>query len=140
MLWLPKSRPCLKSFDYITNMFSFNFQDRGIFLDLSKVSNNIVLKPRTFTSLSNLRYLKIYDSNDPRKCKQDFNLNFPHGLKLPLKKLRYLHWVKFPLDELPSDFWPDNLVDLRLPHSNITRLWEGVKVCFHVPNLYQSDG
>ncbi|KAG2264860.1 hypothetical protein Bca52824_071939 [Brassica carinata] len=101
--------------------------DRGIFLDLSKVSNNIVLKPRTFTSLSNLRYLKIYDSNDPRKCKQDFNLNFPHGLKLPLKKLRYLHWVKFPLDELPSDFWPDNLVDLRLPHSNITRLWEGVK-------------
>ena len=88
--------------------------------------------------MRNLRYMKIYDSCCSRRCKnQDCKLYFPDGLEFPLEEVRYLHWVKFPLDELPPDFRPENLVDLRLPNSNITRVWEGEKVflrvlCIHV--------
>ena len=110
---------------------------RGIFLDMSEVrKKNIALKPSTFTNMHNLRYLKIYDSYCPRLCKADCRLNFPPGLEFPLKEVRYLHWLNFPLEELPSDFRPDNLVDLRLPYSNIKRVWEGVKVRLHVQHSY----
>ncbi|CAH2046336.1 unnamed protein product [Thlaspi arvense] len=105
----------------------YNTRDRGIFLDMSKVRKCIALKPSTFTSMSNLRYLKIYDSYCHQQCKPECKLNFPHGLEFPLKEVRYLHWINFQLEELSSDFMPDNLVDLRLPYSNIKRVWEGVK-------------
>ncbi|KAG5383442.1 hypothetical protein IGI04_034912, partial [Brassica rapa subsp. trilocularis] len=54
-------------------------------------------------------------------------INIPDGLNLPLKKIRCLQWLKFPLEELPNDFNPLNLVDLKLPYSEIQRLWEGDK-------------
>nr|VDD37777.1 unnamed protein product [Brassica oleracea] len=100
---------------------------RGIILDMSEVETHIVLDSMTFTNLRNLRYLKIYDSSCPRQCKYNCKLHFPDGFELPLEEVRYLHWVKFPLEELPPDFRPENLVDLRLPYSKIERVWEGVK-------------
>ncbi|XP_023643371.1 uncharacterized protein LOC17875362 isoform X2 [Capsella rubella] len=100
---------------------------RGIFLDMSEIRESIALECMTFTDMQNLLYLKIYDSYCPRKCKADCNLYFPDGLEFPLKEVRYLHWVKFPLLELPPDFRPENLVDLRLPYSKIERVWEGLK-------------
>lgn len=106
---------------------------RGIFLDISEIMDSIALECMTFTDMRNLLYLKIYDSSCSRHCKADCNLYFPDGLDFPLKEVRYLHWVKFPLQELPPDFRPVNLVDLRLPYSKIERVWEGVKVCFLVP-------
>ncbi|KAL0760866.1 hypothetical protein Bca101_077016 [Brassica carinata] len=100
---------------------------RGIFLDMSEATKNIPLERMTFINMCNLRYLKIYDSSCPRQCKSDCKLCFPDGLLFPLEEIRYLHWVKFPLEELPPDFKPRNLVDLRLPYSKIERVWEGVK-------------
>ncbi|KAF3591671.1 hypothetical protein DY000_02024540, partial [Brassica cretica] len=100
---------------------------RGIFLDMSEATKNIPLERMTFINMCNLRYLKIYDSSCPRQCKSDCKLCFPDGLSFPLEEIRYLHWVKFPLEELPPDFKPGNLVDLRLPYSKIERVWEGVK-------------
>lgn len=126
----------------LVTCFLLNFQDknnvRGLFLDMSKVRKNIALKRSTFTNMYNLRYLKIYDSYCPQQCKADCSLNFPHGLVFPLKEVRYLHWLKFPLEELPSDFRPDNLVDLRLPYSSIKRIWGGVKVRLHVQHSYNN--
>lgn len=101
---------------------------RGIFLDMSEATKNIPMERMTFINMCNLRYLKIYDSSCPRQCKSDCKLCFPDGLSFPLEEIRYLHWVKFPLEELPPDFKPENLVDLRLPYSKIERVWEGVKV------------
>ncbi|KAL1222980.1 Disease resistance-like protein CSA1 [Cardamine amara subsp. amara] len=100
---------------------------RGIFLDMSEVKESIALECMTFTDMRNLLYLKIYDSSCPRECKADCNLYFPDGLEFPLEEVRYLHWVKFPLEELPPQFRPKNLIDLRLPYSKIKRVWEGVK-------------
>lgn len=103
---------------------------RGIFLDMADVTKGIVLDRHTFINMLNLRYLKIYDSCCPRPCKDVYKLSFPDGLDFSLEKVRYLHWLKFPLRELPPDFRPENLVDLRLPYSNVERVWQGVKVCF----------
>ncbi|KFK24060.1 hypothetical protein AALP_AAs46094U000200 [Arabis alpina] len=100
---------------------------RGIILDMFEVTKSIALERVIFTSMSNLRYLKIYDSCCPRHCKPDCELYFPDGLAFPLEDVRYLHWLKFPLRELPSDFRPENLVALRLPYSKIERVWEGLK-------------
>ncbi|EFH39756.1 hypothetical protein ARALYDRAFT_916959 [Arabidopsis lyrata subsp. lyrata] len=44
-----------------------------------------------------------------------------------LDQVRCLHWLKFPLETLPNDFNPINLVDLRLPYSEIEQLWDGDK-------------
>ncbi|KAF3538719.1 hypothetical protein F2Q69_00023719 [Brassica cretica] len=103
---------------------------RGIFLDTSKVSNGIPLDRDTFVERFdqlNLRYLKIYDSLCPQQCDSESKVNLPDELKLPFQEIRYLHWLKFPLDKLPPDFNPNNLIDLRLPHSKIERVWETAK-------------
>ncbi|KAJ4878167.1 Disease resistance protein (TIR-NBS-LRR class) [Raphanus sativus] len=100
---------------------------RGIFLDLCEVKGEMSLDKDYFTNMGNLRYLKFYNSHCPQECKTNNKINIPDGLNLPLKEIRCLHWLKFPLEELPNDFNPLNLVDLKLPYSEIQRLWEGDK-------------
>ncbi|KAJ0252647.1 Toll/interleukin-1 receptor homology (TIR) domain-containing protein [Hirschfeldia incana] len=100
---------------------------RGIFLDLSEVKEETFLDCDHFRKMGNLRYLKFYNSHCPQECKTNNKINIPDGLNLPLKELRCLHWLKFSLEELPNDFNPINLVDLKLPYSEIKRVWEGDK-------------
>ncbi|XP_019095566.1 PREDICTED: disease resistance protein RPS4-like [Camelina sativa] len=108
---------------------------RGISLDMSKVTH-MPLNKLVFTNMCNLRYLKLYSSTCPRECKSDCKLNFPDGLSFPLEGVRYIDWLKFPLKELPPDFNPMNLVDLRLPYSNIEQVW---KVSKETPKLKWVD-
>lgn len=108
---------------------------RGILLDMSEITESIALERVTFSDMRNLLYLKIYNSCCRRHCRADCNLYFPDGLDFPLEEVRYLHWVKFPLHELPQNFRPESLVDLSLPYSKIERVWEGVKVCLLVPSF-----
>ncbi|CAG7894673.1 unnamed protein product [Brassica rapa] len=100
---------------------------RGIFLDLSEVKGETILDCDHFIRMVNLRYLKFYNSQCPQECKTNNKINIPDKLKLPLKEVRCLHWLKFPLEELPNDFNPVNLVDLKLPFSEIRQLWKGDK-------------
>ncbi|RID75877.1 hypothetical protein BRARA_B02893, partial [Brassica rapa] len=100
---------------------------RGIFLDMSEVMQSIAMERMTFINMPSLRYLKIYESCCPWKGESDCKLRFPDGLDFPQKEVRYFHWMKFPLNELPPDFRPENMVDLRLPYSKVERLWKGVK-------------
>lgn len=101
---------------------------RSIFLDLADLKRTKSFDSNAFAKMSDLRYLKIYSTHCPQECERDIKLNFPDGLHLPLNELRCLHWLKFPLKEVPQDFNPVNLVDLKLPHSNIERVWEDNKV------------
>ncbi|CAL9241818.1 unnamed protein product, partial [Arabidopsis halleri] len=100
---------------------------RGIFLDLSEVKDETCLDREHLKEMCNLRYLKFYNSHCPHACKPDDKIIIPDELELPLKEVRCLHWLKFPLKEVPNDFNPINLVDLKLPYSKIERLWDGVK-------------
>ncbi|XP_023633917.1 disease resistance protein RPS4 isoform X2 [Capsella rubella] len=100
---------------------------RGIFLDMTELKKKLPLDRSTFIKMCNLRYLKFYSSRCDRECEADCKLNFPEGLDFPLYKIRYLHWLKFPMKKLPKDFNPKNLTDLNLPYSEIEEVWEGVK-------------
>ncbi|KAL1218395.1 Disease resistance protein RPS4B [Cardamine amara subsp. amara] len=100
---------------------------RGIFLDLSEVTGEMSCDCDHFRNMRNLWYLKFYNSHCPQECKTNNKINLPDGLNLPLKEVRCLHWLKFPEKELPNDFNPINLVDLKLPYSKIEQLWDGVK-------------
>uniref|UniRef100_A0A1J3FHF2 Disease resistance protein RPS4 n=2 Tax=Noccaea caerulescens TaxID=107243 RepID=A0A1J3FHF2_NOCCA len=100
---------------------------RGIFLDLSEVKDETKLDCDHFKKMSNLRYLKFYNSHCPQECKTNNRINIPDELNLPLEEVRCLHWLKCPLEKLPNDFNPVNLVDLNLSYSEIKQLWEGDK-------------
>ncbi|CAN6574938.1 unnamed protein product [Malus baccata var. baccata] len=77
---------------------------------------NIAERPLTranFKVMSNLRLLIVYGG---------FNLNTP--LDLP-DSLRYLYWPNYPLESLPSNFCPENLVELHMPNSKVkNKLWK----------------
>ncbi|CAH8263358.1 unnamed protein product [Arabidopsis lyrata] len=113
---------------------------RGILLDVSKLKEEIAIATNKLTLMPNLRYLKIFDSSCPRQCKVveavECKVYVPDELELCLKNIRYFHWLKFPSMELPPDFNPENLVDLRLPYSKIERVWDDVK---DTPNLKWVD-
>lgn len=105
---------------------------RGVFLDMSEVPEKLRFDANIFSSMCNLLYLRIYSSAFLKEGKTDFKVDIPMELKLPLDEVRYLHWLKFPLEKLPSDFNAMNLVNLELPYSSIKQLWEGVKVCLTI--------
>ncbi|XP_019059596.1 PREDICTED: TMV resistance protein N-like [Tarenaya hassleriana] len=94
---------------------------KGIFLDLSKVMK-LNISPDVFEKMYNLRFLKFYNSKgvNTKVC-------LPCGLESLPDELRYLCWPEFPLKCLPSEFCPENLVELDMRHSNFTQPWSGAQ-------------
>ncbi|CAN6685016.1 unnamed protein product [Malus baccata var. baccata] len=45
------------------------------------------------------------------------------SLDLP-DSLRYLYWLSYPLESLPSNFCPENLVELHIRYSKVKKLWK----------------
>ncbi|KAF3455879.1 hypothetical protein FNV43_RR00521 [Rhamnella rubrinervis] len=81
-----------------------------------------------FSKMCNLRFLKIYcDNIDSKK----FKLYLPRRLEsLVSNKLRYFEWDFYPLESLPKDFSPENLVELILHCSHLKQLENHVvKIC-----------
>ncbi|KAJ9676162.1 hypothetical protein PVL29_024923 [Vitis rotundifolia] len=100
----------------------------GISLDLSSLKE-INFTNEAFARMNRLRLLKVYTSNfimdsKREKCK----VHFSRGFKFHCEELRHLYWYEYPLKSLPNDFNLKNLVDLRLPYSQIKQLWKGTKV------------
>uniref|UniRef100_A0A2N9FW56 TIR domain-containing protein n=1 Tax=Fagus sylvatica TaxID=28930 RepID=A0A2N9FW56_FAGSY len=73
--------------------------------------------PEAFSKLCNLEFLRIH------------NICLKHGPQDLPNNLRILDWSKYPSKCLPVSFHPNELVQLHLPHSNIERLWIGMKIC-----------
>ncbi|CAH2046410.1 unnamed protein product [Thlaspi arvense] len=109
---------------------------RGFFLDMSEVPGIMSVDAKIFSSMCNLLYLKIYSSAFLQEGKADFKIGISEELQLPLDKVMYLHWLKYPLEKLPSDFNAKKLVNLELPYSSIKQVWDGVK---ETPNLKWVD-
>ncbi|KAI9072023.1 hypothetical protein K1719_046013 [Acacia pycnantha] len=68
--------------------------------------------PNAFSKFRNLRLLIVTS---------DFNL--PDGLQRLSHALKVLHWTKYPLDTLPPETGLDELVDLKMCHSKLKKLW-----------------
>ncbi|XP_024026391.1 disease resistance-like protein DSC1 [Morus notabilis] len=95
---------------------------QGIFLDKSKIDGDIHLEPTIFSKMHNLRLFKIYNSSYVKKGKV-----YLHDLQCLPRSLRYLEWHEYPLKYLPSNFKPKNLVELKMPYSQLEQLWVGVQ-------------
>ncbi|CAH2046349.1 unnamed protein product [Thlaspi arvense] len=100
---------------------------RGVVLDMSKMEE-MPLNNQAFVGMSNLRYLKVYNSLCPNHSDAACKLNLPNGIKFPKDNIvRYIYWMNFLGEEFPSDFEPKDLIDLWLPYSKIIRLWDCAK-------------
>ncbi|CAH8359113.1 unnamed protein product [Eruca vesicaria subsp. sativa] len=96
---------------------------RGIFLDTSK-QGAMRLSAKAFKGMCNLKYLKIYDSRCYRGCEVDRKLLLHNRLNFLPDELTYLHWYGCPLQSLLLNFDPKNLVDLKLPYSELEEMWD----------------
>ncbi|ESR55398.1 hypothetical protein CICLE_v10018611mg [Citrus x clementina] len=112
----------------------------GIFLNLSKI-RDIHLSSRVFANMSKLRLLKLYmpEHDDAPIMSSKVHLN--QGLEYLPEELRYLHWHEYPLKTLPSNFEPENLIELNLPYSKVEQIWEGEKEALKLKSadLHHSD-
>ena len=93
----------------------------------------IKLSPAAFMEMSNLKFLKFHNSHCSQWCEIDHKFQFCEGLDQFPDELVYLHWQGYPYNHLPSDFNPEQLVNLNLRYSRIQKLWKEEQV--H-PRLY----
>ncbi|RHN40008.1 putative leucine-rich repeat domain, L domain-containing protein [Medicago truncatula] len=87
----------------------------------------INLSSNAFTKMPNLRLLAFEGHN---------YVHLPGGLDFLPNNLRSFGWSAYPLNSLPSNFSPWNLVELSLPYSNLEKLWNGAQ---NLPSLERID-
>ena len=89
--------------------------------------------------MPNLRLLTFKSHNGDSERINSVYL--PKGLEFLPKNLRYLGWNGYPLESLPSRFFPEKLVELSMPYSNVEKLWQGVQVrMVHILIIYLCFG
>ncbi|XP_028756327.1 disease resistance-like protein DSC1 [Neltuma alba] len=98
-----------------------NEATEGMILNLSEVEEMHVII-EAFCSVPNLKFLEFYGNINGRF---ENALTFPRGMKFLPKNLMLLDWVGCPLQSLPTTFKGENLVEIKLPNSNLTKLWNG---------------
>ncbi|MED6217014.1 hypothetical protein PIB30_013485 [Stylosanthes scabra] len=103
----------------------------GIMLDLSQIGE-MQLSADAFRKMNKLRFLKLYKPSDQFAG----NISLPEGLESFSDKLVYLEWYGYPLDSLPLNFSAKFLVEIRMSHSYVKQLWQGIQ---EVGNLKRID-
>ena len=101
-------------------------------LPIQKVEH---LSAKAFSKMKNLRLLKIGNEKPPEdfingavKLPKDLNrgkVQFPEGLSYLSNELRVIEWLGYHLTCLPTNFQPNELVELRMLCSGIKQLWKG---------------
>ena len=81
----------------------------------------VLWNPEAFSKICNLKLLILGASSHG-------NLHLSNGLNCLSDGLRVLEWEKYPLESMPLDIELNELVDLKLHHSKIKQLWDGIKV------------
>ncbi|XP_057990212.1 disease resistance protein RUN1-like [Hevea brasiliensis] len=75
------------------------------------------LSATAFTKMCNLRFIQLYAM--PNK------VLLPKNFEFCAQALRCLYWDYYPLESLPLNFWPKNLVELHMRSSKLIQLWNG---------------
>lgn len=91
---------------------------------MSSLKKPLHLKTTTFSRMYNLRLLIVYRSDQTSK---EHKVHAPSDLRDLPEMLRYLHWEECPWKSLPLEF-PENIVALHLPNSQVEELWDEIKV------------
>ncbi|KAJ6397541.1 hypothetical protein OIU77_018535 [Salix suchowensis] len=92
----------------------------SISLNLSE-TKEINLSPAAFRGMYNLRLLKFYYPEE--HLEERVRIHLPQGLHFLSKELRILYWCDYPLKSFPSNFFPEKLVVLEMPRSELEQLW-----------------
>ncbi|GJU66416.1 NB-ARC domains-containing protein [Tanacetum coccineum] len=92
---------------------------------LEKHSQKVHIDATDFAHMTKLRILKIYQED---KFAQEselkrYNVIFSGSFDSLSSELRLFCWHGFPFNDLPSDFYPENIVAIDLSYSNIKQLW-----------------
>lgn len=102
----------------------------NIYVQGTEAVEGIIFGTGSFVTTSNHR--AIFDHFAIETFKRMSKLKFLYleyvkltgSFEQTFKDLRWLHWEFCPLKCLPSDFYPQRLVILALPHSKLTTMWE----------------
>ncbi|XP_028756325.1 disease resistance-like protein DSC1 [Neltuma alba] len=110
----------------------------GVSLNLPEVGE-MCLSPGAFRSMPNLKILNFYffllfDGEGEVDGGDEFNVQIPDGIDFLPEGLMQLLWKACPLESLPAPFRAENLVQLDMSNSRLTRLWDGVQ---NLPNLIE---
>ncbi|XP_028756290.1 disease resistance protein RPP2A-like [Neltuma alba] len=92
----------------------------GMIMDLSEVEETGVII-KAFRSMPNLKFLRVY-GNLNVQLRNKLNAS---GMMFLSKNLMLLDWVGCPLKTLPTTFKGENLVEIDMPFSKLTKLWDG---------------
>jgi len=76
--------------------------------------------------MKTLRFLKFYNSSG--ESSSNTYLDLPATLDPFSDKLRYIEWIGYPFESLPSPFSAKLLVEIHMPHSKVKQLWKGIQV------------
>ncbi|XP_057990284.1 disease resistance protein RUN1-like [Hevea brasiliensis] len=91
-------------------------------------SGILKLNATAFTKMCNLRFIEVYAMS--------FRVLLPKNFEFCAQALKCLYWDYYPLESLPFNFWPKNLVELHMPSSNLIQLWNGGdKSLVEIPSL-----
>ncbi|CAI0409829.1 unnamed protein product [Linum tenue] len=97
---------------------------KGISMELGK--GQMQLDSDAFAGMSRLRVIRFYV---PRHGYGDYTeVQLPaEGLQFLSNRLTSFQWPHFSSNSLPPTFRAENLIDLRIPYSNVKHLWTGVQ-------------
>ncbi|KDP35096.1 hypothetical protein JCGZ_10938 [Jatropha curcas] len=99
----------------------------GIFLDMSEMGN-VQLRCAVLSRMFNLRLLQIYRPStwsEGRNIGPIFESDQTNQLKFISNKVSLFHWDNYPYKSLPSNFFMENLVELKIKDSKVEQLWNG---------------
>ncbi|MED6217016.1 hypothetical protein PIB30_013486 [Stylosanthes scabra] len=134
----PRKRSRLRDTQDICDVLKENKKSldaiEGIILDLSQIKN-MHLSPDAFKRMNKLRFLKFYIPSNQISGK----MVLPKDLEPFSDKLRYFEWHQYPFVSLPPSFCAKLLVEIRMPHSHVKRLWEEKQELEHLEGIDLSE-
>ncbi|KAL0741194.1 hypothetical protein Bca4012_082707 [Brassica carinata] len=105
---------------------------RGIFFNLSEIKNSFSISEKSFKTMKKLRFLIIYGV-----IPDDIEviLALQGGEEDMWRHLRLLEWCGFSMRCMPSNFSPENLVELIMPNSHLETLWDGAQLLIKLKKM-----
>ncbi|CAA7031056.1 unnamed protein product [Microthlaspi erraticum] len=105
----------------------------GIHLRNSELGKELKISDGAFERMSSVQFLRLcWD----KPAEFGYDRFIPERLNCLPREVRLLHWENFPMTCLPSSFDTEFLVEINMCHSNLEKLWEGVKT---IKNLKWMD-
>ncbi|XP_018459188.2 disease resistance protein TAO1 [Raphanus sativus] len=92
-----------------------------------KPGDELKINEGAFERMSNVQFLRLRSYIPDSLYLRASSSYILESLNCLPREVRVLHWQYFPMTCLPSNFNPEFLVEIKMSHSNLQKLWEGNK-------------